>query len=63
LVLNSPPGASLLVDEITRQDELLLRPMSPLIPGPYLGAVPGLDGELVLVLDLFRLLSSLASLR
>src|SRR5512133_2481016 len=63
LVLNSPPGASLLVDEITRQDELLLRPMSPLVPGPYVGAVTGLDGELVLVLDLFTLLSSLASLR
>lgn len=51
LVLNNPPGAALLVDEITRQDELLLRPMSPLVAGPYCGAVTGLGGELVLVLD------------
>lgn len=63
VVLNSPPGAALLVDEITRQDELLLRPMSPLVAGPYLGAVGGLDGELVLVLDCFALSSSAASLR
>ena len=64
VVLNSPPGATLLVDEITRQDELLLREMSPLVAGPYCGAVAGLNGELVLVLDTFALLSlSPASLR
>lgn len=51
VLLNRPSGAALLVDDITRQDELLLRPMSPLVGGPYLGAVTGLEGELVLVLD------------
>jgi len=51
VVLNVPPGAALLVDDIARQDELLLRPMSPLIAGPYIGAVSGLNGEVVLVLE------------
>ena len=60
LALNRPPGAALLVDDITRQDELLLRPMSPFVPGPYLGAVAGLHGETVLVVDTFALLSSAA---
>ena len=63
VALNSPPGAALLVDDITRQDELLMRAMSPVVPGPYLGAVTGLHGEMVLVLDTFALLSSAASLR
>jgi chemotaxis signal transduction protein len=63
VALNSPPGAALLVDEILRQDELMLRPMSPLVAGPYLGAVSGLHGELVLVVDTFALLSSSAALR
>jgi chemotaxis signal transduction protein len=58
--LNSPPGAALLVDEITRQDELLLRPMSPLVEGPYRGAVSGIDGDLVLVLDCQELVASAA---
>ena len=62
LVLNNPPGAALLVDEITRQDELLMRPMSPLVAGPYCGAVNGLGGELVLVLDT-RPLADAAALR
>ena len=63
IVLNVPSGAALLVDDIARQDELLLRPMAPMVPGPYIGTVSGLNGELVPVIESAALFESAASLR
>ena len=63
VVLNVPPSAALLVDEISRQDELLLRPMTPLDPGPYCGAVSGLNGELVPVIESAALFEAAGPLR
>ena len=57
VVLNNPPGAALLVDDVTRQDELLLKPLTPGFEGPFLGLARGLDEEMVPVLDPSRLLT------
>ncbi len=61
VVLNAPSGAALLVDDIVRQDELLLRPASP--TGPYCGAVSGLNGDLVLVIESAALFEATAPLQ
>ena len=63
VVLNVPTGAAVLVDEISRQDELLLQPLAPLGPGPFCGAVSGLNGELVPVIESAALFESTASVR
>ena len=55
IVLEAPAGRALLVDEITRQDELVVRPLGPLVAGPFAGAVTVAQDELLLVLDLAAL--------